>query len=107
MNYIIEFKIMHPICQMSSVFSAEMLLPLYSRAAAGSEDAQDIPQDMLVLGLFLNDTSTTEIFTLSLHDALPIYPVYSLQKCDHRRVTARRRCLRMQSICCKTFRCPD
>src|SRR5947208_5814111 len=24
---------------------------------------------------FLNDTATTEIYTLSLHDALPIYPV--------------------------------
>ena len=50
MNYIIEFNIMHPICQMSSLFSAEMRPPLYNRAAAVSEDAQDIPQDMLVLG---------------------------------------------------------
>ena len=24
-------------------------------------------------GLFFNDTATTEIYTLSLHDALPIY----------------------------------
>src|SRR5258705_389244 len=29
--------------------------------------------------------------------------MYSLQKCDRRRVTARRRCLRMHSICCKIF----
>src|SRR5712672_4409039 len=25
-------------------------------------------------GFFFNDTATTEIYTLSLHDALPIYP---------------------------------
>src|SRR2546429_6844971 len=27
---------------------------------------------------FFNDTATTEIYTLSLHDALPISPVYAL-----------------------------
>ena len=27
---------------------------------------------------FFNDTATTEIYTLSLHDALPIYPTPSL-----------------------------
>src|SRR3712207_8280793 len=27
-----------------------------------------------VLFFFFNDTATTEIYTLSLHDALPIYP---------------------------------
>src|SRR2546430_17477682 len=27
---------------------------------------------------FFNDTATTEIYTLSLHDALPIYPVVAL-----------------------------
>src|SRR5688572_32741599 len=32
---------------------------------------------LLVLVFFFNDTATTEIYTLSLHDALPIYP-------DHR-----------------------
>src|SRR3712207_6888910 len=26
---------------------------------------------------FFNDTATTEIYTLSLHDALPIYPLYA------------------------------
>src|SRR3712207_8526675 len=26
---------------------------------------------------FFNDTATTEIYTLSLHDALPIFPVFS------------------------------
>src|SRR5947209_12721264 len=28
---------------------------------------------------FFNDTATTEIYTLSLHDALPIYPAVSLR----------------------------
>src|SRR2546426_2939797 len=27
---------------------------------------------------FFNDTATTEIYTLSLHDALPIWPTYNL-----------------------------
>src|SRR3712207_9211659 len=27
---------------------------------------------MILLGVFFNDTATTEIYTLSLHDALPI-----------------------------------
>src|SRR2546428_7435147 len=31
-----------------------------------------------VIFFFFNDTATTEIYTLSLHDALPIYPVYGL-----------------------------
>src|SRR2546427_1380470 len=28
---------------------------------------------------FFNDTATTEIYTLSLHDALPIYPLLGVQ----------------------------
>src|SRR3989442_5123847 len=28
----------------------------------------------IILFFFFNDTATTEIYTLSLHDALPIYP---------------------------------
>src|SRR2546430_1590629 len=57
---------------------------------------------------FFNDTATTEIYTLSLHDALPILGVRSLPLdlqrlhpsrliCSHRRrghVTARRRTAR-------------
>src|SRR2546422_4396500 len=34
---------------------------------------------------FFNDTATTEIYTLSLHDALPIYnlqPIFGLTHCD-------------------------
>src|SRR2546427_9406576 len=37
--------------------------------------------DLLSPGLilfFFNDTATTEIYTLSLHDALPIFPVWVL-----------------------------
>src|SRR3989337_807387 len=30
-------------------------------------------QSMLLLQFFFNDTATTEIYTLSLHDALPIF----------------------------------
>src|SRR5256885_1039495 len=29
---------------------------------------------------FFNDTATTEIYTLSLHDALPIYPAVEMSK---------------------------
>src|SRR2546427_8529891 len=29
---------------------------------------------LLLFSFFFNDTATTEIYTLSLHDALPIYP---------------------------------
>src|SRR5260221_10704932 len=34
--------------------------------------AQRMPHDLFHLGFFFNDTATTEIYTLSLHDALPI-----------------------------------
>src|SRR2546428_8955704 len=33
------------------------------------------PTDLPCLFFFFNDTATTEIYTLSLHDALPIYHV--------------------------------
>src|SRR5438034_3119563 len=33
---------------------------------------------MLVFSFFFNDTATTDIYTLSLHDALPIYHVHRL-----------------------------
>src|SRR3712207_8782900 len=32
---------------------------------------------------FFNDTATTEIYTLSLHDALPIYPAAAAPGADH------------------------
>src|SRR3712207_9296279 len=34
----------------------------------------DICSPLLVFFFFFNDTATTEIYTLSLHDALPILP---------------------------------
>ena len=30
--------------------------------------------ELVTFSFFFNDTATTEIYTLSLHDALPIYP---------------------------------
>src|SRR5258708_10212000 len=33
-----------------------------------------IPQSRICVFFFFNDTATTEIYTLSLHDALPILP---------------------------------
>src|SRR6202158_6405930 len=48
---------------------------------------------MIVLFFFFNDTATTEIYTLSLHDALPIYrPAYDP---DLRRVHTGRACRRL------------
>src|SRR5256885_11984486 len=41
-------------------------------------------QPMLVF--FFNDTATTEIYTLSLHDALPIFAVSHCQRRPHRQV---------------------
>src|SRR2546422_7525537 len=42
----------------------------------------------MCLFFFFNDTATTEIYTLSLHDALPIYPIetlFDLVIADHAR----------------------
>src|SRR5690349_22073189 len=33
-----------------------------------------MPDLLILFFFFFNDTATTEIYTLSLHDALPIYP---------------------------------
>src|SRR5438132_8980726 len=38
---------------------------------------------LLFLFFFFNDTATTEIYTLSLHDALPISDCPSLFRCHH------------------------
>src|SRR3712207_7766079 len=38
---------------------------------------------------FFNDTATTEIYTLSLHDALPIYPALRPDPASHRLTAAR------------------
>src|ERR1039458_10855158 len=41
--------------------------------ARGHASPAAVPALAVVLGFFFNDTATTEIYTLSLHDALPIY----------------------------------
>src|ERR1041384_7839468 len=46
------------------------LLPLLSGHANGQSMSRPIPFHLF---FFFNDTATTEIYTLSLHDALPIY----------------------------------
>src|SRR5690242_20853918 len=38
---------------------------------------------ILTIYFFFNDTATTEIYTLSLHDALPIYRVRQLGRDNH------------------------
>src|ERR1035437_7663145 len=42
------------------------------------------PPDIAISLLFFNDTATTEIYTLSLHDALPIYPFFTVSIRDRR-----------------------
>src|ERR1044071_1212948 len=37
---------------------------------------------MLLSSVFFNDTATTEIYTLSLHDALPIWHILAKIYCD-------------------------
>src|SRR6266545_7858317 len=39
---------------------------------------------------FLNDTATTEIYTLSLHDALPISELHAHRRVEHRSSGCRR-----------------
>src|SRR2546422_4633335 len=53
-----------------------------------------IPYESLILMFFFfNDTATTEIYTLSLHDALPIYhrPPASRRSLGHPAARSRRR----------------
>src|SRR3712207_7870118 len=45
---------------------------------------------LCLLCFFFNDTATTEIYTLSLHDALPIYTVLQAQDEQGNTVTIRR-----------------
>src|SRR2546430_15206212 len=44
---------------------------------------------------FFNDTATTEIYTLSLHDALPIFPA---EQARHGRDVLRHRAVREQAV---------
>src|SRR5271165_7449197 len=48
------------------------LLPRETKFASTSQ--QDWTPMLLDRRFFFNDTATTEIYTLSLHDALPIFP---------------------------------
>src|SRR2546422_1971345 len=50
------------------------------------------PPSILFFFFFFNDTATTEIYTLSLHDALPIcYPMSTCRSC-RRRLQTRASC---------------
>src|SRR6478735_10646991 len=42
------------------------------------------PLYYVLLPFFFNDTATTEIYTLSLHDALPICEFFIATRCAHR-----------------------
>ena len=44
--------------------------------------AEQIKQEADGMPTFFNDTATTEIYTLSLHDALPIYLVQRLERAE-------------------------
>src|SRR6202012_6179964 len=44
-----------------------------SQPPRGSRVARRLTRQRHPLSFFFNDTATTEIYTLSLHDALPIY----------------------------------
>src|ERR1039458_1349422 len=60
--------------------------PGASVSQALTSDKQDSPHRALCsirIILFFNDTATTEIYTLSLHDALPICLVVVLQRALH------------------------
>src|SRR5438309_3876661 len=43
----------------------------------------------MTIVFFLNDTAPTEIYTLSLHDALPIYPDAARTRCRARAPSSR------------------
>src|ERR1043166_7173495 len=51
--------------------------------------------EFLILAFFFNDTATTEIYTLSLHDALPIFASSRRARCNalsRRSLESCRRC---------------
>src|SRR3984893_19523560 len=58
-------------------------MPLYRRSCL----IRTVPS-FLCFVFFFNDTATTEIYTLSLHDALPIYPRARYRVQIHDRVLA-------------------
>src|SRR5438034_9445038 len=62
------------------MFYVSCVIALVSRLAASSLSYDHPPL------LFFIDTATTEIYTLSLHDALPISPLLRFRTRDHVRV---------------------
>src|SRR5437870_12814912 len=54
-----------------------------------TEYARPLPPVQLLSFFFFNDTATTEIYTLSLHDALPIYSGTSSGRLQRRIDTSR------------------
>src|SRR5436305_2825384 len=59
-----------------------------------------LPYQFLFFFFFFNDTATTEIYTLSLHDALPISPADG-KKADFQRITK----LSSQGVLCLLSDC--
>src|SRR6266566_3589980 len=66
-------------------YSAQLFQMRPESNAAESEFFYSSPPDLLSYVFFFNDTATTEIYTLSLHDALPIF------RAERHRVRHRRR----------------
>src|SRR2546427_451789 len=58
---------------------------------------RDLPRARLSTVFFFNDTATTEIYTLSLHDALPIWRRCTGRPRSSRRRRRRSRCRRPRS----------
>src|SRR5256885_17159983 len=56
-----------------------------------------IKRSALAVSFFFNDTATTEIYTLSLHDALPISIAFRLAHERRRRLHAQEGDLRLRS----------
>src|SRR5258705_484985 len=58
-------------------------VPLLS-VAVGASKVQAVPNCTVLLVFFFNDTAATEIYTLSLHDVLPILLVHASVACQVR-----------------------
>src|ERR1051325_9686255 len=63
----------------SPISSATSALSSATRSARSEEHTSELqsPYVILYAVFFFNDTATTEIYTLSLHDALPICDVHA------------------------------
>src|SRR3712207_9195795 len=48
-------------------------------------------REWMIWFFFFNDTATTEIYTLSLHDALPIWPTLKASRCSSSTIRIARR----------------